>query len=596
MLGISINGEFLDLSPGTTAQIERTSPFFNSDDLAEEYSLPFTIPYTPKNARLLGFPNHYYTRRFKNKIPAKLYDNNNFAYGGMLVVESAGLNVNDVTQTHIGGYFLSGVSSFFQEVKNKKLKELYLDGVRNFIWTNNDPASPNIGFWQVIHKAMDGSREYLFAPIRNSMWSGTDDAGSPDMMNKIGEDGNLDYASNYSTLAPQISLKYLLTKIFEEHDWAFDYSEMNDAAWETIYMPSFYAVTWQKVVKLPNDPWFQYSPLPNISMNLQNHVPPEEYIQNFIIGLRNRYNWGFDFDSVTKTCSMFPLKNLANGVKKDWTKFMAEQLDSSFSEDEKIFAFKNEIDSNDGLSSSPDFTKVQYGNPVDSYSDLPAPVEDNFNQVIFVWKDNKFYQNRYNDTTHDYEWQLFADNIYDFEPDGHNEDISTDISTMPVYKTLFRNNGASDLFILLPLCEQEGNWEGKDGEFKPWGVRLLFYRGKVFEGNPLGNAGTVKYPYLTSICFTITQTEPDLDWSNVFVHQSPDGVNKGIIDYWWKETLEFRKNSEVNTVALYLPRTELANFKWSDVILLKNIPYVAQKITEVIPYDSSVKADLRRIG
>jgi hypothetical protein len=597
MLGININGEFLDLSPQTAAELVRSSPFFNTDDLAEEYSLPFTFPYTPKNARLLGLQNHFYTRRLKARVLAKLYDNNNFSYSGELIIEAADLNVNDITKSKISGYFLSGVSSFFQQVKNKKLKDLELGGVRQFVWTNNDPSSSNIGFWQTVHKSLEGNMEYSFSPIRNSKWSGSDEPGTPDWMNKPNDSGQIDYNDNFNTLAPQISLKYLLQKIFEEHGWDFDYSGMPEQQWESLFIPSFYAVTWQKIADDSNPPFFVFAPLQNISMNLQNHVPPEVYVQNFIIALRNRYNWGFDFDSTKKICKMIALKDLAYGAKKDFTKFMSVDWTSDFSEDKKIFGFKNEIDSNDALSSAPDFLKVTYGAPLERFEDLPAPTQNNFNLVIYCWKDNQYFQCRYNEDDHLFFWDLYADNIYSYSPVGENENMSTEASTMPVYKTLYRHNDNTntDYYGLFPLCEQEGNWEGKSGDFIPWGIRLLFHRGMVWEANPAGNQGQVKYSYLTSICFTPTQVESDLDWSNVYVHDV-DGVQKGIIEYWWTPTLKFLEQSEVQSGILNLPRQELVAYRWSDVILLKNIPFIGQKLTEVIPYDGTVKAELRRIG
>jgi hypothetical protein len=595
MLGIKINGEFLDLSPATTAQLERTSPFFNLNDLAGEYSLPFTFPYTPKNARLLGLPNHYYTKRIKKKIAGELYDSNNFSYSGDLVIQTAELNVNDIHKSKISGFFLTGVSSFFTLIKNKKLKELELGGIRQFAWTDNDPESLVIGFWQHVHFTLDGLYDYSFAPVRNEKWAGNTDEGSPDWMNKLDDVGNIDFENNATTLAPQVSLKYILEQIFAEHGWTFDSSEMNDDQWSTLFMPSFYGVTWQRIIEDDDPPFFIFTPLLNISINLQNHVPPEMLITELILAIRNRYNWGFDFNSSKKVCKMFPLKELANGVKKDWTSFMNPRLLSTFDEDEKIFAFKNDIDSNDGLSSTPDFKKATYGTPVFSFADLPAPGEDNFNLVIYCWKENRYYQCRYNEDDNVYEWDVFADNIYDYDPDGANEEISTVASTMPVYKTLYRLDGSVEFYGLFPLCEQEGNWEGKKGDFVSWGLRLLFHRGKVWEATALGLQGDIRYPYLTSICFTITQVEDDLEWSNVYIHQF-EGVDKGIIRKWFHDTLRFLQQSDVGTSKLNLPRHELMNFNWSDVILLKNIPYIMQKITEVIPYDNTVDAEMRRIG
>ncbi|MEP7375541.1 MAG: hypothetical protein ABI675_19505 [Chitinophagaceae bacterium] len=594
MLGLDINGERLDLSPGTTAQLERISPFLSLDSLAGEYTLPFTFSYTPRNARLLGLPNHFYTRRVKKTIAVRLFDNNNFSYTGDLIIEAAKLNVNDITKSTINGKFVTGVSSFFQPVKKKKLKELVLGGVRTFAWTNNNPASTNLGFWQHIHKTLAGTMDYSFAPIANEKWAGSNEPGTPDWMNKLGTDGNLDFDNNYNTLAPQVSLKYLLQQVFTEHGWDFDYSEMNDDQWQTLFIPSFYSVTWQKIIQVIADPFFDYAPLNNININLQNHVPPDMLITELLLALRNRYNWGFDFDSSKRVCKMRPLKNLANGARKDWTKYMNPKWDSDFSEDVKIFAFRNEIDSSDALSSKPDLIKITMGDPVLDFEDLPAPVEANFNLVVYCWKQNQYFQNRYNEDDQVYEWAIYADNIYDYEPTGNNEDIATVASTMPMYKREYRNIGVP-YYGLFPLCEQEGNWDGKEGDFVSWGLRLLFHRGLVWEANAGGTMGLIKYPYLTSSCFTITQDEADLVWSNVY-RQEFEGVDKGILNYWWKDTLKYLEQSDVITGILNLPRQELLNFSWSDVILLRNIPHIVQKFTEVIPYNKTVETELRRIG
>ncbi|MGN6293757.1 MAG: hypothetical protein ACTHMV_13520 [Chitinophagaceae bacterium] len=593
MLRIIIAGEDLDLSPGTSVELERSSPFFNLSDLAGEYSLPLTLPYTPKNARLLGLPNHYYTRRIKKRISSKIYDNNNFAYTGELIIETANLHLNSITKSNISGYFLTGVSSFFQAVKNKKLQELALGGIRSFVWTNSNPDSPVKGFWQHVNATLEGGYDYLFAPIINEKWDGSGE-GDVSWLNKIDIYGKLDYEENYNTLAPQVNLKYVLTQIFEEHGWTLETSGMSDPVWDKLFIPSFYAVTWQKIIQTEIAPFFDYAPLGDIKINLQNHVPPGMLISDFIIALRNRYNWGFDFDASKKNCRLFPIKNLAAGRKKDWTKFTSATLSSDFSEDPKVFVFKNEIDSSDALSSSPDLTKVSIGEPKISFSELPPATEDNFNLVIFCWKENQFFQCSYDEVEQIYSWILYANNIYDYSPAGGNEEITTIASTMPVYKRMYRDAGATQYYGLFPYCEQEGNWEGKKGSSVAWGLRLLVYRGRVFEASPLGFPGPVKYPYLTSTCITITQEEPDLPWSNVYIH-TYEGEDKGIVSYWFKDTLPYLSESDVISTLLYLTREELLNFQWSDIILLRNVPYIAQKFVENIPYTGYVKADLRRI-
>lgn len=597
MLGVkTISGVFLDLSPNTSVQLQRKSPFFEQDSLAEEYSLPLTFKYTPKNARELGLQTHFYTRRIRKVIEGvQLYDGNNFCYVGDLIITSASGNINAPDKGSITGFFQTGVSSFFNAVKGKKLRELQLGGPRPFAWTNNDPTSTAAGFWQHIHQTLDGLHEYSFAPIRDEMWSGSTDDGTAEWINKLNDAGALDYAANVNTLAPQVSLKYLLQQTFEEHGWSFDFSRMDDQTWQTLFLPSFYSVTWKRVIQTLQAPYFDTAPLPTITINLQNHVPPEMLITNFIIALRNRYNWGFEFDAGRRVASIFPLRGLANGVRKNWTPYMPAGYDSDFSEEVPVVAFKNEIDSNDGLATAPDFKKITPGAPVFDFMSLPVPDENNFLQVVYCWKENQYYQCHYDETGGTYSWDLYASGIYNYEPDGTNQDITTEASTMPVYRTLYRPQTYQDYYGLFPYCLQEGNWEGKKGDFVAWGLRLLFHRGLVWEGTASGLKGQQKYPYLTSICTTYTQEEPDLPWSNVYTH-TLQGVDRGIIPFWWYETMKFLGQSEVQTLRLALPRRELKAFSWSDVILLRNIPYIVQELPEQIPYPGYVEAKLRRIG
>lgn len=50
---ISINGEYLDMPAGFTASVEESSPIFSDRG---SQTLPVTLPATPRNMRLLGFP------------------------------------------------------------------------------------------------------------------------------------------------------------------------------------------------------------------------------------------------------------------------------------------------------------------------------------------------------------------------------------------------------------------------------------------------------------------------------------------------------------------------------------------------------------
>lgn len=590
MLGIKVNDTFLTLSPGAQMQLERESPFFNIDNLASEYSMPVTIPYTPQNARALGMFHHYYTRRTKTRFPAQLYDRLNFCYTGELVIDSASIDLNDTSQSTISGNFITGVSSFYQLVKNKKLSDLKLGGIRSFAWTDNNPVSVNKGWWQHVHDTWEGKMDYLFAPIRNEKWTGSGEDGTADWMNKLGNNGYLDFEGNYNTLCPQVRLRYILEQIFAEHGWSVDYSEVKDTQWQTIFIPTFYAVTWEKM--LISGP----APLNTIEMNLQNHMPPDVTITSFIIWLRNKYNWGFDFDSGRKVCKLYALKALANGKRKDWTTYLNKKVTPEFTEDKKVFAFNITIGGNDSYPIKQDMKQVTVLDPVAYFTDLPVINADMVNKVIHVYRENTFYQATVDDDGTTYQWVRYADNISGYSPDGNNVSYDTEIGTMPVIRLSHRYNGSVNFYGLFPVCEQEGNWMGKAGEKAAWGIRTLFYFGMVYEARADNAPGLIKYPYLTSVIYAPTNVETPLVWSDVTIHIVEGTQDVGIYQYWWYDSIQYLQEAEVLNCTLRLPRQELIDFRWSDVIILRSIKYVVSNLPDLIPYTGQVEAKMRRIG
>lgn len=179
-------------------------------------------------------------------------------------------------------------------------------------------------------------------------------------------------------------------------------------------------------------------------------------------------------------------------------------------------------------------------------------------------------------------WIPLKDNIYNDERDDANASVETDCTTLAMTWA----NYTTSRYGLFPYCSQPFSLEG--------GIRTLFYFGLVQERNADGSAGETTYPYLSS-----TRELPDgavaLDWSNVFKYQSTDGNDYGIENFWYSKWIAYMKYPEVKTQAFNLPLHELVNYKWTDIILINNIPHLIESFIEKLSQKNFIQAKLKRL-
>src|SRR6476620_6193526 len=73
-IGIQIDGEYLDLLPNTVLELEEENPFLQLEEsVIGQYSLPFSVPCSETNMRLLGYPNTLQIRKSATGIAAILF-------------------------------------------------------------------------------------------------------------------------------------------------------------------------------------------------------------------------------------------------------------------------------------------------------------------------------------------------------------------------------------------------------------------------------------------------------------------------------------------------------------------------------------------
>lgn len=73
MIGIKIDNEYLDMKPDAAIELQINSPFFADDIIPGTYSIPFTVPRSERNERILQKPLAQYTG--SRKYNSQLYIN-----------------------------------------------------------------------------------------------------------------------------------------------------------------------------------------------------------------------------------------------------------------------------------------------------------------------------------------------------------------------------------------------------------------------------------------------------------------------------------------------------------------------------------------
>lgn len=586
---VNSNGVTLQPVPGSSAEIERNSPFFSlGDEWAGEISTPVNFPYSKENEKEFGNPSSFYTKRSKRTEPITLYDGSHYRQRGRLITESASINQNHIHNSELRGYFVFGLSNFFQIIKDKNLRQLSLGGLRRFNWTSDDPDDASGGFWQYIHSTWAGDKDFLVAPIENEEVGEpaadgfyafrTNNVEAPDY--KI----SFSYTSFWNNLIPQLKLKYVLEQIFTEHGYTVTY-DVNDTQWESLFLTSLIPFNWLDTTENPAWPFATNAPKAVIDVYLNEHLP-DRTISDFLINLGNRYGWRFLINDETKVCRVKAVRTIRNGTKKDWTSYCAATLDSDYSGGEKVYGFKNEIDGGDTFPRRNELKNKTRLPDVYSFGDLPTASGLNYNQICYTHIDNVFWIVTANDTDEEYYWAAYSDNIFDYEPTGETDSISTTVSTMPTLRRQYTTDTGVQKWGYFPVMKQPG---------KDFGFRLLFYHGVVPDELENGTFSDGSYPHLSSI-WRVPGDAPDKVWSNVYVHDYGNDIKRGIIEYWFKDWLQIISSGEDLKIPMTVPRNELAQFEWDDILLIKNIPFLMKSFTEPMPYKGKIAATLRRIG
>lgn len=118
MIQMLVNNEFLDLPNSLQIDFVEDNNLFSFLHIPGEHSWSFELPSTPRNRRILGFPDNIQTLSSVNhRVPCSILNSGAIARSGYL-------NFEEQNDNSFSVYFTGSVGSIKSDMENLKLREL----------------------------------------------------------------------------------------------------------------------------------------------------------------------------------------------------------------------------------------------------------------------------------------------------------------------------------------------------------------------------------------------------------------------------------------------------------------------------------------
>lgn len=437
------------------------------------------------------------------------------------------------------------------------------------------------GFWRHITQVANGNvndYDYAFYPVINKGWPVNN--VTPEVMNMMYYDvGQALFPTSYvgldvrekNRIVPMPYLHYIVERAFAYVGWKVTGDIFNDATFLKATMINFRAINWATVTI--NGGVVSFTPKNPVEFDLKDHMP-DISIPEFLISLKNRFGWWYDFNNTSKTCIIKLLKDIPNTAAKGFTSMANPQIEKKILQDKKIYALRNGID-------PLDITKVDYQGMIGTPALLPAPAEVLYGKVYFVKNQNAYFICE-QAADESWVWSIFEHNTFDFVPTGAKEDITTS-STVPDMEFW------SSYLSLLPRIDNQGEWDGRNDDPASWGIHLA-----LFHGLRPNITNTANYPYASTHVLD-SRFNQVADWGLSYTCYDIPGDDVGIYETFWKAFLNLINSDEELTFVLYLPMTEYHKLKFQDRINIAGVEMFITEIKETLPYKGSVTVSSIRI-
>ncbi|MDH7463964.1 hypothetical protein QEG73_21865 [Chitinophagaceae bacterium 26-R-25] len=607
MIGIRKNNEYFDLSPGTQLQRERNSPFFivqdssGNDGIPGEISYPIELPLSDKNLRLTGYPDQLPAIKVAQYDVVLETDN--------VALSAAKLNIKSIdghlsynNNGTIDAELYSNASEFYKRIKDKKLGDLTFGGPRIFPWAGYDSSAP--GFWKHANDTWNYNNcdngDYVFAPVMNDGWL----AGNIHINWPFFTGGRYQlsqYNACYS-LVPHPYIVPTIKAIFEEHGYTVTGSILNDPDLKQAYLVSCMACYWADGVIDDSDDEsiiVHATPLHQITINVAEHLP-RMTIAEFLVELQKGLPIGFEIDDLKRTCEVTLMTDKINKPSKSKNSFVNPKFKLTFKgTDLKPIAFKRNTGNDSYSLSNLDKKTYNYKGEKNEYTHLPIADSTMANDAWLITYENKFYICRQDPDTGDFKWlrDEVISNILDYNTDDETaEVIETAVTPLEMWWGFVGTDDEPPAVKLFwaPICNQEGNWKGKQGDIVEWGPRIMFYRGIVdpILKQPASSNNHMKayFPWDNTNSEYGLKFETAGNWSLSYKISSI-----GMIDVLFKNWIKVLQQNEIISGILNLNIVDYLQLRWQDVLLINNTPFLLKKITELLPYKGAFQFDAVRI-
>lgn len=489
MLQLFVNSEALDLPNDATITIDEESPVFEKDSIPGGYSFPFTLPITPRNRRILGFPERIEKAGvMSTEQPFQLFHAGVLRLSGTISIKEAGSSYK--------AYLVVGSGSFAPRIKDKKLKDLDLGGERTWEWLD-EYAYPE--------------SDFALFPIYNGIYfeATEPEAGyTPTNDNYINLwSGGVFYNDPEATFAicPFPFLGYLIRRIFSQYGFQImgNVIESNADFRDLCLYTNFDITQADTAVEMVEvfmgtnqygDEIYETVPQTTITrvidtFNLVDCLP-DMLITDFLLSLRNLLNISFVFDKNDRVWIIQRQDLVFSSVERDITGEMVGIPSVTSPVTTSGFKLSWEIDEHDllfrdGYKKIDDVLNL-LKDPVLDFTELAA-ITPELNEIRFVGIMDAYYQYAKVGETNVYQWQQYGIGLQNYLDGDMEEVFETKISTllMATYQI-----GESAPTMRMPHTDQLRNSIEK-AAYQEFTARLLFYRGMQLDSDenpyPMGS-------------------------------------------------------------------------------------------------------------
>lgn len=502
---------FLDLPADAKLDIESFGDAFDENFTVGTYSLPNQFPWTPRNRRLLGFPERLKNSSGQQYWRCTVYDSGlpTLENAKMFLIQKKGRY--DYTQ----GFFnvsISGTKGLFgSQVRNKYLKDLTLGGAITF-------GTDSRGFAEAVMKGTETRFPYIaFAPvaIENFFDPNRLDYNSEflakDRVNNIIITGSTTNAwtfgrpqstspgtpaasataeyVDYRTV-PFFQLKYVLKKCFEEFGYTVKGDFLTSTDFDDVYIFNNCGI------EKYSNAYTDY----NRVIYPGNHMPPKLLVTDFLKGWFGLLNIYLSFSGTEVTLTYRKDDFVATGVMS-LNDIVAEDFDSSYINQFNTENTTDDVSNLQGgyvLNYTWDGNDQYYSDRVKSWlGDSTITPEKNIvatvakasdlgylsigrplttNDIAYCQADNLYYQVA-DATTIPLLWDVYAEGLNSFRKAPATRSVEVPISTLATYVEQNSGTGVYEKQLCLGTRQPGSYFTSKGVQVvNDFGLRVMYIK------------------------------------------------------------------------------------------------------------------------